>query len=177
MEADKGAAEVEESLMQLLPALVADRQAAVAVEPGEGALHHPAVPPQVGLALHALAGDAALDAAAPQVAATATHVVALVGVQLLGPSPPPTVGLRNRRDTLDQRFERGLVGAIRPGQPGGEREAPPVGQDVMLTAFLAPIRGVLAGRRAPLLAGTLALSRQARDQSILSASPSLSSSA
>ena len=44
-EADEGAAEVEEGEVQVVGTLVADREASVATEPGEGPLKHPATIP------------------------------------------------------------------------------------------------------------------------------------
>src|SRR5205085_6679461 len=111
VEADERAAEVEEGLMQFPLTLVADRQAAEAMQPGERALRHPAMPPEPGRALHALAGDAALDPAAAQIPPAVAVVVALVAVQLVR---PPARAL-DRRDARDERREDAVVGAVGPG--------------------------------------------------------------
>jgi hypothetical protein len=59
----------------------------------------------------------------------------------------------------------------------GERDVPSVRNNVAFRARFAAIRRVLADLLAPLLAGKLAESRHALDQSISSAWPNLSSKA
>ena len=61
--ADESAGECREGQIDVGASFVADGQAAVAVQPGEGAFHHPAVPPEVGAALDPPPGDAWDDAA------------------------------------------------------------------------------------------------------------------
>ncbi len=153
VEADEGAAEVEEGLMDALQAFVADRQAPVAVQPGEGALHHPALAPQPGLALDAFARNAALDAPSAQVAAAAAHVAILVGVELLGPLATAAMRLPDRRDALEQRLAEHPVRAVGPARPDGEGEALGVGGEVVLAAGLGAVGRVRAGRLIPPLPG------------------------
>ena len=52
--------------MDVVAALVADREPAVLRKPGQCALHHPPVSSQLLAALYALSGYAALDPAPPQ---------------------------------------------------------------------------------------------------------------
>src|SRR5689334_11234728 len=66
LEADETAAEGEEGLMDIGAALIAHGQAAEPIEPGEGALHHPAVAAEAVTAFNAFAGDAHFDVALPQ---------------------------------------------------------------------------------------------------------------
>src|SRR5688572_26880010 len=61
VEADQHAAEGEERLVDLVVAFVTDRHTAVAVEPRQGALNHPAAAAQPLLGLDPLAGDPDLD--------------------------------------------------------------------------------------------------------------------
>lgn len=49
-----GAAGVEEGLMDVVATLVANGQPAVLAEPGQSALHYPAVPPQPFTAVYPL---------------------------------------------------------------------------------------------------------------------------
>ena len=65
-------------------ALVADGEAPELVDPGKGALDHPAVLAEMLGAVDAAAGDAGRDGALTQVFAATVEVVALVGVELLG---------------------------------------------------------------------------------------------
>ena len=157
--------------MDVRPALVADRQAAILAQPRQGALHDPAMSPQPCAALHALARDAHLDAALAQGEPTARDVVRLVRMHLVralaGPAPRPLDG----RDAVDQRREDAAIGAVGRGEEDGEREALPVDHKMALAARFAAIRRIRPGLLAPLLAGAKALSTLARRQSILSASP------
>ena len=57
--------------MDVGAALIADRQPAEAVEPGQGALHDPAMPTQAFAGVDAFAGDADPDVTPAQRAATA----------------------------------------------------------------------------------------------------------
>lgn len=70
-------------------AIESKEQAALAVEPGEGALDNPAMPPQSVLRFDAAAGDAVLDAADPAGVAALAVVIALVGMGLPGAMPWP----------------------------------------------------------------------------------------
>ena len=54
---------MEEGGVEIIAALEADEQAAVAMQPGKIPLDHPAVSAEFGLGLDALAGDAGGDAA------------------------------------------------------------------------------------------------------------------
>jgi len=167
---------MEEGLVDVRPALVADGQAAVLTQPGQGALHDPAVAAQAAATLHPLACDADLDPPFAQGDPTARVVIRLVGVDfvraLAGPAPRPLDGW----DAVDQRREDAAVGAVGRGEEDGEREALPVDHNMALAARFAAIRWIRPGFFAPLLAGAKALSTLARLQSILSASPKRSKS-
>ncbi len=143
--------------MDRLQALVADGQAAVAGQPGEGALHQPTVPPQAALALDAPAGDPGGDAALAQGCPAGGVVVTFVGVQLRREA--------RQRQRVEEWRGDGVVVAIRGGQPRRERDAAASHEEVPLGARPAAVRRVRADRVAPLFAATLALSALARDQS------------
>src|ERR671926_47259 len=176
-QADQGTAEMKEGLMDVRPALVADRQAGILAQPRQRALNDQAMSPQPCAALHALARDAHLDTALAQGEPTARDVVCLVRMHLVralaGPAPRPLDG----RDAVDQRREDAASGAVGRGEEDGEREAPPVDHKMALAARFAAIRRIRPGFLAPLLAGAKALSTLARLQSMVSASPKRSNSA
>ena len=67
-------------------AFVADGEAAVAGEPGEGAFDDPAVTSEAGAVLGLASRDHGFDAALPQLLAVAFGVVAAVGEQTVRPS-------------------------------------------------------------------------------------------
>lgn len=163
--------------MDVLAPLIADRQPPNLIQPGHGPLDHPAVAAKPLAALDAFAGDAPLNVAAAQEATAARDVVGLVRMQLGGAHPPLAGGLLDRRNGVDQGFERDRIVAVGAGQADGERRAPPVDHKLAFRARFAAIRRVGPGCGAPLFAGMLALSRQARLQSIWSAAPRRSSSA
>ena len=82
--ADERGGEAEESAVEARFAFVADGQAPVAGEPGDGALDLPAVASQPFAGVDAAAGDARDDAALAQPAAVGVEVVPLVRAELDG---------------------------------------------------------------------------------------------
>src|SRR5215207_5200230 len=83
--ADERAAEGEERLVEGILALEAYEQAPVAMEPGEAALGHPAVPAELLAGVDLRAGDARGDAPTAQRRAVLARGVCLVRVQLVWP--------------------------------------------------------------------------------------------
>lgn len=70
--------------MEICASFVADAEPLELVQPGEGALDHPAHLAQSGAVRDAASGDHRLDAALPQQTAVLVEVVAPVGVQASG---------------------------------------------------------------------------------------------
>jgi hypothetical protein len=173
---------MKESVVEIVAAFVADEEASVAVEPGEGALHDPPVPAEFGLGVDARASDARGDVAPPERSASGAAGVGLVGVQLGGASARATAGPLGRRDRVDGVEEDGPLVDIGGRLEADERDALPLGHQMVLGPGLAPIRGVRADRlrRGPPFfspfAGTVELSMLARLQSSRSAAPRRSSS-
>lgn len=164
--------------MDIRSSFVAHREPTVAREPGERALHDPPVMTELLARIDPPPCDARLDAAPSERFAAPREVVALVGVQLRGALARPSRSTRRTLDRLDavhEPFEDLGVVDVGGGERYGERDAPSVRNKVALRARFAAIRRVLSDLLAPLLAGTLAESRHARDQSMRSASPSRSS--
>jgi hypothetical protein len=160
--------------MDVSTPLIADGEAAKLIEPGESALNYPTMAPKPSAGVHALAGDANLDPAAVQEATAARDVLGLVRVQLRGTFAGPTAGTLDWRDRVDQFLEDDTVVTVGAGDARCERRPAPVGNNMALRARFAAIRRIRAGRLAPFFAGMLALSRQARSQSIWSAWPNWS---
>ena len=162
--------------MNIGAALVADSQAAEAIQPSQRALDHPAMPAEAFAGIDAFAGDADPDVTLGQGPAAAGIVVALVGMQLGGAFAPLASRRLDRRDGIEQRIEDHRVVAIGPRQQRGEREAAALDHNMALRSRFPPIRRVGTDEDAPLLAGMLALSRATRLQSRRSAAPRRSSS-
>jgi hypothetical protein len=162
--------------MDIGPTLVADGEPPEAIEPGQGAFHHPAVPTQALARLDLLASNADLDVAFRQRLPAARDIIGLVGMPLVRPLTPTSVGLSNPGHGVEEVLEDYRIVTIGPRQEGGERQPTPLGQNMPFGAAFAAIGGVRSREVAPLLAGIEAESMQARLQSIWPASPSRSSS-
>lgn len=157
-EGDEGTGEVKETEVVGANPLPAHEQAAKAVVPGVGALHHP--PARLALntpqerVLPATA-DVRCDPTGTDGRLGVLVVVALVEAEVLGPA-------RAARGTSDHRVERladePLVVDVGAGDLGGQRDTPAVGQDVAFDAAFRAIRGVRASEVPPFGAFTMALS-------------------
>ncbi len=171
VEADQRAAEGEERLMDVGPPLGADRQPPIPVQPRQGALDHPAVPTQPLAGLDPPPRDPHRDVARAQEPSAAGEVVRLVGMELGRAFAPAARRGTDQWHGIDQVREHYAVMAVGPGQEVGQRNTLAIGDQVPFGAGLAAIGRVRSDRVAPLLAGTLAMSRLARSQSMRSASP------
>lgn len=132
--------------------------------------------PQPLAGLNATSRDPDLDPPPVQEPTAAWDVIGLVGMQLGRPFAPVTRWGADQWHRIDHLLEDLAVVAVGASQQAGQRNAVPIRDQVAFCAWLAPIGRVRTDRGAPLLAGMLALSTQARDQSIRSAAPSRSSS-
>ena len=157
-------------------ALVTNLQPAIAIEPTMCSLYHPPIRPQPLTRLDALAGDARRKASSPKLPSLVPRGVGFVGVQLRGAFPWTTTGPLDGADGVNSFFHHLDVVDIGPTHCDGERDALAFDHKMALRALFAAIRRILPGFCAPPTAGTLAASREARDQSMRSASPRRSSS-
>lgn len=107
--------------------LPADTQPSELVQPGEAALHDPALGAEPRAVLFASASNQGLDAPSPELAAVLVVVIAPIGKQTIGASP-----LGEHREAIDQRQELGDVIAVPAGQGDRQRQAAGVGQQVVL---------------------------------------------
>ena len=166
VESDEAGCEASESLRDIGPALVTDGQASEAVEPCVGSLDHPAMATELLAGLDPASGDARYNPAGAALLATSTGVVGLVGMKLVGTAAwAPVPAVAHRQDRIEGRGHQHAVVAVGPREGEAEGCASGIDDEMALGARLAAIRRVRAGRRAPFLAGTDALSRLARLQS------------
>ncbi len=167
---------MEEGIVQDVIAFIAHEQAAVAVEPGEVALHDPALASQPLTRVDAFAGDTWDDAAAAERSPVATGGIAQVGMQFVGPSAGttgPAMGLLERRDGVDQALQdRALIHVGRRAERG-QWCAVSIGDEMVMGARFAAVGRVRPHFGSPFLtplAGIREASALARRQSILPAS-------
>jgi hypothetical protein len=162
--------------MDISPPFIANLQPAIAIEPGQGPLHYPAIAPEALAGVNRTPCDARGDASLAQGLPTPREVVPLVRMQLvrsLSRSPMRTFDGPNG---IDRRLQHSGVMHVGCRLRYGERDPVSVGHNMPLRARFAAIRWIRPGFGAPPGAGTLAESSDARDQLIWSACPSLSSS-
>jgi hypothetical protein len=172
---------MKESLVDLHLTLVADGQPSKVVQPGQRALNYPPVPAKPFTAFNPSSRDTWGDPSFSQGFPALVVVVPLVSVQLHRPPYPAsspsakTCLLLDGLDSIHHFHKHCAVMDIGTGADYRERDPLPVDHKMALRARFASIRRRRPGSFAPFLAGTLAESTDARVQSILPASPNLSS--
>jgi len=155
--------------MNVATPLVADREAPEPMQPGERSFNDPAVAAEFLGRLDALAGDPGHDAA--QTTAEAQHpiVVGLVGMELVRATTRPAARAPDGWHRIDDGSEHLPVVDIGRRYLGDKRDAVAVDEHVILRAEPAAVGRVGPGFLAPLFAGTIEVSSEARSQSIFSA--------
>ena len=166
---DDAARQGKQRDMNVDVALEASTQLAKGSQPGVRALDDPAMTTEPVIALDTTPGNTRRDAQLAQVGAATRKVIALVGMQLVRPSPGPTAIAAHRRQGIDQLLEHYRVMPIGACDAKDQRDALAVRDDVALAAELAPVRRVGAGVSAPRGLATLAASMLARLKSSLPA--------
>jgi len=146
--------------------VVAHQQTAELMEPGEAALHDPALGAEAGTVLAAPSADHRRDAARPQPAAVAVVVVAAVGEQAAGLHERVPDAAAQRRHRVQQGEQLRDVVAVAAGQQAGERDAAGFDDEVVLGARAAAVDRARARLGAPFLACTWLESTSAREKSI-----------
>jgi hypothetical protein len=142
---------------------VTHAQTPVLRESGEGALDHPAVPPESLSRLDADARDAMLDAPHGACTTTACEVVPFVGVYLRGPSSwAAALPVADRRDRIEHRVEQLRVVEVRRAGAHRQRHGRRIDDQMVLDAGLAAVRRGRAELLAPLFAGRARASTQVR---------------
>jgi hypothetical protein len=169
--------------MDIAAVFVTDHQPTETVEPPQTALNHPSEAAEVLAGVDARPSNAGNDATLAQGLAVGPGGIGFVGMQLVGPlarSTRTSAWAPDGLDRIDYIFEQRTFVDVGRREPDREWGAPAVDHKMALRARFAAIRWIrtdLFGRTAPPLAGVMALSTLARDQSIWSASPNRSSSA
>lgn len=149
--------------------LVADGQTAHLAQPRECPFDNPAMPTEFLARFNSFASDATLDSPPLQGFAAFVVVVPLVGMQLFRPLSGASPAASQRRNGIDHLFEHHAVVPVGSSQFDSQRDALAVDDEVPFAARLTAIGWVRSHFGAPFLAGWLAESSEALDQSILSA--------
>lgn len=157
--------------MNVVTPFVADSQSSKATEPRERALDNPTMSAQALAGLDATPGDSTLDTALSQSLAAPAEIVSLVSVQFVGALSRTTTGTPYWLDGIEHLVEHPGVVEVRGRELRREWDALAVDHNMALRARFPAIRRIRAGFAAPPGAAMLAESSEARDQSILSASP------
>ncbi len=153
---------MEEAQIVLGPALPPDQQGAEPIVPARGALDDPATGLAVDTADHRrlpAAPDMRLDAAGPHRGLGVGIVVALVETEVAGSA---RAARRPEDDGIEDCAHLPLVMAVGGGNRDGQRDAPPVSQEVALDPAFGAVRGVRPRLRPPLGAFTSAVSSEAQ---------------
>jgi len=164
--ADQRAAQHEERQMDVGAAFVANAQPPLAVEPRDGALHHPAMSSQPLAGVDPRAGNPRNNSPRPQRPTFRRAGVAFVSVQLVRSTPGPTARSADRRNRIHDGFDHRHFIDVGRRQHHRQRDAVGIDHKMALRARFAAIRRIRPGRFAPPGAATLDASMAARDQSI-----------
>jgi hypothetical protein len=164
--ADETGGKLVKGLEDVSAALVADGQPPETAEPSQRAFHHPAVPGQPLGTVDAASGDSRLDGAPAQRSSAMREVVAFIGMKCGGSPPRSADAVAYGRHGVDQRLKQLAVVAVGRAEPDGKRNTLGIGDEVALAPGPTAIGRIGAGLLTPLLAGTEALSTQARLQSM-----------
>jgi hypothetical protein len=161
--------------MDVLALLVAHLQPPIAVQPRQGALHHPAITPQSYAGVDSLARNARDDVPPLQHPMTARIVIAFIRVQLMGALPRPSARSEDSGNGVHHRLQHLRIVDVGSRMSDRQGDTLAVDHKVALRARFTSVRRIGAGLLSPPGAGTVPESSEARDQSIWSANPSRSS--
>ena len=162
--------------MEIIPSFVADAEASELMQPGNGALDHPAEETQSTPMRCASAGQHRRDAFRAQLAAVGLRIVGAIALDRFRPLPGTPHLAAHRRDGVHEGDELGDVVPIGLGQPDGQGDAVPIRDEVMFAPQLPSIRRIRTRFFPPRRARMEEESTIARDQSSRSAAWSWASS-
>lgn len=135
--------------MNIGPAFVADGEPAAAIEPGERALHAPAIAPELAAGVDLAPRQARDNVAFAALGAAEAMIIGFVAMQLVGAPPRPAAWPADRRDRVEHRREQAAVVDVGRAYERGGRGAVAVDHNMALRARLAAIRRVRPGSPPP----------------------------
>ena len=131
--------ELEERLVDIRPAFVTHPQPAELMQPGDGALDHPAGRAQTAAVFRIASRDMRADATDSERPPVGLRVIASVCLNQRGFASRPAPLSCNRRDALDQGQQLGHVMPVGFGEDHGQRNALGIGEEVVFRARLTAI--------------------------------------
>ena len=148
VQANKSTGQRKKRFMNVFPSLIANLQSTIAIEPGQGPFHHPAMTPEALVRFDAFPCNPRNDLPLFQSLPTVPKVVSFIRVQFLRSSARTTAPLAYRWDGVDHHLQHLCIVHIGRGDFHRERDALPIHNYVAFRAGLAAIRWVRAGRAA-----------------------------
>ena len=138
--------------MNVRAPFLAHARASVWCEPGERSFDHPAMSSEARLRLDAAMHDAVIDGPRRAGSSASSIVVALVGIDLAGPTTGTArAAIGDRQDRIDHPPEQPRVVHVRRTRSYRQRHARGVDDQVMLGTGSAAVRRVRAELLAPFL--------------------------
>lgn len=154
--------------MNVVPTFVADPQSAELMEPGDRAFDHPAILTKTTAMFGITFGQHGLDSQSSQLTAMATRVVRSITMHAARPPSWSATLAADRRHRVHQRQQLPDIMHVGGRHFGRKHDPLGVGEQMMLAARFATIRGIGACFFPPCTARTEDESITARDQSIWS---------
>ena len=136
--------------MNVVAALIANREPAILGKPGQRAFHNPPVPPQLLAALNPLSCYPALDGTLSQSFFALFVVVGFVGVKLVGALPRSTTGTLDGLYGVYQLLENHRIMDVGRSKHHRQWDTSSVRNKVALRARFSFICRIRAGFCAPL---------------------------
>ncbi len=161
--------------MDVIPPLVAETQTSELMQPGDGALHHPAHHTQAAAMRRIPTRQDRRDPFRAQLLAMRLGVVGPIPLDALGSTPRVAHLPTDGRDGVHEGHELGDVVPVGLGQPDGQGDAVPIRDEVMFAPQLPSIRRIRTRFFPPRRARMEEESTMARDQSSWSAARSWAS--
>lgn len=166
---DHNTSQRHECFVDVVTAFVAGAKASELMQPRERAFDDPTKEAQTAAVSRMAFAEHRFDASFAEFLPMRLGVITPVALNFLGAATRPAPFPTDRRDRVDQRQQLGEIVSMRAAQQAGQRDAAGIGDQMVLAAAFAAIRGIRSGLRPPKTARTDAESTTARDQSISSA--------
>src|SRR5271157_3247137 len=142
---DQGAAQRHQCFVNVSTPVRPQSELPRPMEPRDRPLHNPTIATQPTPMGRAALREVGTDAAATQAAAVWLGVVGPIGVQRLRTTARPARLASHRRNRVHQGLQFADIGGVGPGQSRRQRDASPIGDDVVFAPWFGPISGVWAG--------------------------------